>query len=165
MDEVTEFPIREKEVNKENFIGRVIQSRFHDKEDSLSKNIYYVTFIEGSRTKFHTHKSDQTLIATDGIGKLAIGEITNQIDDRRCEIKVTKEIVLLPKNAVHIPAGTYHCHGSAQKEIEFTHLAINGRLSNNTDWFEERWKTDSPQMLFTSSIKDHIITLIKSDQK
>jgi quercetin dioxygenase-like cupin family protein len=81
-----------------------------------------VSFEAGARTAWHTHPLGQTLIVTEGFGRVQHwgGEIQ--------EIR--------PGDIVWIPPGVKHWHG-ASPASGMTHIAISETLDGKTvDWLE-----------------------------
>ena len=81
-----------------------------------------VSFEAGARTAWHTHPLGQTLIVTQGVGRVQHwgGEIQ--------EIR--------PGDIVWIPPGVKHWHGAAPAS-GMTHIAISESLDGKTvDWLE-----------------------------
>lgn len=81
-----------------------------------------VSFAAGARTAWHTHPLGQTLIVTEGVGRVQHwgGEVQ--------EIR--------PGDIVWIPPGVKHWHG-ASPTSGMTHIAISEALDGKTvDWME-----------------------------
>ncbi|MFD0986883.1 (R)-mandelonitrile lyase [Methyloligella solikamskensis] len=68
-----------------------------------------VTFEPGARTAWHTHPLGQTLIVTQGVGRV-------QREGGPVE-------VIRPGDVVWFPAGEKHWHG-ASPEVAMTHIAV-----------------------------------------
>ena len=82
-----------------------------------------VTFEAGARTAWHRHPLGQTLIVTNGLGR--VQRWGDAIDDIR------------PGDVVWIPAGQKHWHG-ASPTAGMSHIAIVEQLDGkNTDWMEK----------------------------
>ena len=115
-----------------------------------SEKIYHVTFKNGSRTKLHYHDGGQTLIVTDGRGSLIIYQKIGKTKEN-FSIKITKKIKLKTGDCVHIPAMKFHTHGSTNKKINFSHIAINSFPRKNkepkTIWYESDFKRNVTKML------------------
>ena len=123
-------------VNPDWFTGKVWMKNVSAGIESVD-HIYHVHFVGGARTKLHRHDGPQTLIVTSGMGSLVLFHDSNEMTGR-LEIKPFKTISLVPGDAVFIPAGVLHTHGSTRGDEEFVHIAIN-RTSDggyNTDWYE-----------------------------
>lgn len=83
----------------------------------------YVTFEPGARTAWHTHPFGQTLIVTDGVGRI------QRWDEQEEEIKAG--------DAVWIPPNVKHWHG-ASVDSSLTHIAIQEKLEGEAaDWLEK----------------------------
>lgn len=80
-----------------------------DFELSNSDSIYFVQFREGAMNHWHTHKSRQILLFTDGKGL---------VEERDGE-----KALLNPGDAVRTEPGVVHRHGAAPGE-NCTHVAI-----------------------------------------
>ena len=115
-----------------------------EKIKSKDQDIYHVHFEKGSRTKIHAHNGNQVLIATKGKGSLEIfrryGSSKNNFN-----IKRTKRLTLNEGDIVHIPAKTLHTHGSIDKKMSFSHIAINilptKKSEYKTTWYESDFKS------------------------
>jgi quercetin dioxygenase-like cupin family protein len=70
-----------------------------------------VTFVDGGRTKWHTHTFHQVLVITDGDGIVATED-----EERRVG----------PGDVLYIEPGTRHWHGAAEPGATMSHLSING---------------------------------------
>ena len=79
-------------------------------------NMSIVNFSKGARNKFHSHTSDQVLIVTAGMGKVA----TTQ-----------DEVIVREGDIIYIPAGEKHWHG-ATKDSEFSHIFVTSTDSKTT---------------------------------
>jgi 4-carboxymuconolactone decarboxylase len=81
-----------------------------------------VTFDPGARTAWHTHPLGQTLIVTDGVGRVARwGEPAREIRTG---------------DVVWIPPGQKHWHG-ATPTTGMTHIAIQEHVGGkNVEWLE-----------------------------
>lgn len=106
----------------ENFTGSVtVQSRFQTPSPARVGG-GLVTFEPAARTAWHTHPLGQTLIVTEGVGRVQHwdGEI--------------EEIV--PGDVVWIPPGVKHWHG-ASPESGMAHIAVAEALDGKTvEWME-----------------------------
>ncbi|MBY3144066.1 cupin domain-containing protein [Rhizobium laguerreae] len=106
----------------QNFTGSVtVQSRFQASPPARVGG-GLVSFEAGSRTAWHTHPLGQTLIVTEGTGRVQHWE--GQIQEIR------------PGDIVWIPPGVKHWHG-ASPEQAMSHIAIAEALDGKTvDWME-----------------------------
>jgi quercetin dioxygenase-like cupin family protein len=83
----------------------------------------YVTFEAGARSAWHTHPLGQTLVVTQGVGRVQQSGATIQ------EIR--------PGDVVVIPAGVKHWHGAAPTTA-MMHIAIQESLDGkNVNWLEK----------------------------
>lgn len=82
-----------------------------------------VTFEPGARTAWHTHPLGQTLVITEGLGRVQVwGGPVEEVN---------------PGDVVWIPPGVKHWHG-ASPETAMTHLAIHERLDGvAVEWLEQ----------------------------
>lgn len=95
------------------FIGEV-------RAQPLSGNEYFrvqeVVFIDGARTKWHTHTFPQVLVITDGAGVVATdGE----------------EVHVRSGDVLDVAPGVRHWHG-AEPTANMAHLSVNG--IGDTSW-------------------------------
>ena len=82
-----------------------------------------VTFEPGARTAWHRHPLGQTLIVTNGVGR--VQRWGDPVDEIR------------PGDLVWIPAGQKHWHGAAPNS-SMTHIAIAEQLDGKVvDWMEK----------------------------
>ena len=82
-----------------------------------------VTFEPGARTAWHTHPLGQTLIVTEGCGR--VQRWGGPVEEIR------------PGDVVWIPPGEKHWHGAAPK-TGMTHIAIHELLDGKAvDWLEK----------------------------
>jgi 4-carboxymuconolactone decarboxylase len=106
----------------ENFTGaaQVEWSFSADEPARLSGGL--VSFEPGARTAWHTHPLGQTLIVTEGVGR---------VQQRGGPIREIKK-----GDIVRIPPGVPHWHG-ASPEAAMSHLAIGERLDGKSvEWME-----------------------------
>jgi len=104
------------------FTGRVRLDPLHRPEAPARAIALSVTFEPGARTAWHTHPLGQTLIVTQGIGRVqrAGGGIH--------EIR--------PGDVVWFAPGERHWHGAA-RDVAMTHIAIQEELDGvSVDWQE-----------------------------
>ena len=83
-------------------------------------NVNNIIFGKGVRNKFHTHESDQILIANSGTGVVATEN---------------ERVVVEAGDVILIPAGEKHWHG-ATEDSDFSHIAIT-RVGSQTTQLEE----------------------------
>jgi quercetin dioxygenase-like cupin family protein len=80
----------------------------------------YVVFPKGTYNRWHSHKTGQILIATDGVGY-------HQIQGGKVE-------VLHPGDVVYCPPGIVHWHGAAP-DSTFAHIAISPHDNHDVTWY------------------------------
>lgn len=81
----------------------------------------YVAFPKGTYNRWHSHKTGQVLIATDGVGY-------HQLQGGALQI-------LHPGDVVFCPPGVIHFHGAA-KDSAFAHIAINPEDNHEVTWYD-----------------------------
>ena len=130
-------------VNPEWFTGKTWMKVLSEKIKTKDQDIYHVHFEKGSRTKLHFHNGNQVLMAVKGKGSL---EIFKKYGSKKSEFKIkkTERISLNEGDIVHIPAKTFHTHGSIDGKKEFSHIAINILPKKNatykTTWYESDFR-------------------------
>jgi quercetin dioxygenase-like cupin family protein len=116
----------------EYFTGAVWVDPLHLAPDPARVSIASVTFEPGARTAWHSHPLGQTLIVTDGCGRV------QRWDGLVEEIR--------PGDVVWISPGEKHWHG-ATSTTAMTHISIVEQLDGHTaDWME---KVSDEQYLVT----------------
>lgn len=126
------------------FTEKVHMKDVSSKIKSKEQGIYHVYFQKGAKTKLHWHNGNQVLIATKGSGSL---EIFRKYGTSKTNFKIkrTEKISLKEGDTVYIPAKTLHTHGSVNKKITFSHIAINILPKKNaeykTTWYESDFKS------------------------
>jgi 4-carboxymuconolactone decarboxylase len=107
----------------ENFTGSVrVDAPFGPNAPSRTSGAL-VTFQPGARSAWHAHPLGQTLIVTDGIGR--VQQWGGPIDEIR------------PGDVVWIPPNQKHWHGAAPNS-SMAHIAIVEQLDGkSTDWMEK----------------------------
>ena len=103
--------------NKPVHLGKVLSKP----NEAGSPEWVYVVFPEGTYNRWHSHKTGQILIATDGVG-------LHQTKDGKLE-------VLHPGDVVFCPPGVVHWHGAAP-ESSFAHIAINPEDNHEVVWYD-----------------------------
>ncbi len=120
------------------FTGKVWMKDVSSNIKSEGQDIYHVHFENGARTKLHRHSGSQLLITTAGKGSLVLFQKLG--GGENFGIKKTKTVRLGPGDAVFIPAGVLHTHGSVDESSEFAHIAVNnmpcGSSAYATEWYE-----------------------------
>lgn len=107
----------------ENFTGSVRVERLFGASEPSRLTGGLVTFAAGARSAWHTHPLGQTLIVTDGIGRVQQWGAPVQ------EIR--------KGDTVRIPANVKHWHG-ASPEMPMSHLALTEQLDGKAvDWLEK----------------------------
>jgi quercetin dioxygenase-like cupin family protein len=159
------------------FIGNFQIKRIFNESDSKEQEMYHVTFKNGAMTKIHTHESEQILIATTsssansnnhskvGRGFVVIiekDENTAGNDDREFYIGKT---IFLDKigDTVCIPSNVLHCHGSANKQQDFSHIAIRRSTLDSRQQAKTLWEYDIKAMNKVMGVMDDKVPSILSD--
>jgi quercetin dioxygenase-like cupin family protein len=133
-----------RKVNPEWFTGKTWMKVLSEKIKSKDQDIYHVHFEKGSKTKLHFHNGNQVLMTVKGKGSL---EIFKKYGSKKSEFKIkrTERLSLNEGDIVHIPAKTFHTHGSIDKKKEFSHIAINILPKKNaiykTIWYESDFRS------------------------
>ena len=110
-------------ISGENFTGTVHVEWLFQPEAPARTSGAYVTFEPAARTDWHTHALGQTLIITEGSGRV-----------QRWDGPVQE---VHPGDVIRIPPGVKHWHGAAP-EAAMTHLSIVERAdSSTTEWMED----------------------------
>jgi quercetin dioxygenase-like cupin family protein len=105
------------------FTGRVRVDPLFQANPSIPVIGARVTFEPGARTAWHTHPLGQTLIVTEGCGR--VQRWGGPVEEIR------------PGDVVWFPAGEKHWHGAAPTTA-VTHIAITGERDGKTaDWMEQ----------------------------
>ena len=106
----------------EYFTGDVSLEWLFAAEDPARAHGARVTFQPGARTAWHTHPLGQTLIVTDGVGR---------VQRRGGPIES-----IHPGDVVWIPPGEEHWHG-ATPDAAMTHIAVHEALDGETvEWLK-----------------------------
>jgi quercetin dioxygenase-like cupin family protein len=107
----------------ENFTGTVRFDPIHKAPAPARVTALSVTFEPGARTAWHTHPLGQTLIVTDGCGR--VQSWGGPIEEIR------------PGDVVWCPPGEKHWHGAAPATA-MAHIAILESLDGKTvEWMEK----------------------------
>jgi quercetin dioxygenase-like cupin family protein len=150
------------------FIGDFEIRRILNESDSKEQEMYHVTFKNGAMTKIHTHESEQILIATTGssensnnqsdVGKgfviiIEKGATTAGDDDPKLDISKT---IFLDKigDTVCIPPNVLHCHGSANNEHDFSHIAIRRSTLDGKQQAKTLWEYNTQAMKKAMEVVD-----------
>lgn len=99
-------PFNSPNFNQPVYLGKILSKP----NEANSPEWVYVAFPKGTYNRWHSHKTGQVLIATNGVGYH--------------QIKGGKLEVLHPGDVVFCPPGVVHWHGAAP-DSEFAHIAIN----------------------------------------
>ena len=132
------------------FTGKTWMKVLSEKIKSKDQDIYHVHFEKGSRTKLHLHNGNQVLIAVKGKGSL---ETFRRYGNTKTNFKIKKieRITLNEGDIVHIPAKMLHTHGSIDKKVTFSHIAINILPRKNapckTTWYESDFKSSVSKII------------------
>lgn len=102
-----------------NFVLPALMQPLVGPDDQLPVRLYRVSFGLGARTHWHHHDEVQILVGVSGTCVVANREGT--------------EVHLMPGDAVVIPAGEEHWHGSAPG-CKGEHLGVN--TGRKTTWLE-----------------------------
>lgn len=108
---------------KEYFDGSVRVDPVYKPRPELQSSASYVTFEKGARSAWHTHPNGQTLVVTDGVGR--VQEWGGAVQTIR------------KGDVIWTPPGVKHWHG-ASEESSMTHLSIIEALKGKSvDWLEK----------------------------
>lgn len=106
----------------ENFSGEVRIRLLFDSTASTRASGAVVTFAAGARTAWHIHPRGQTLIVTEGFGRVQLWGVPVQ--------------VMRAGDVVRIPAAVKHWHGASPDQA-MTHIAVQEHLDGRTvQWAE-----------------------------
>lgn len=107
----------------ENFTGEARIRLLFDSTASTRASGAVVIFAAGARTAWHTHPRGQTLIVTEGLGRVQLwGEPVQ---------------VMRAGDVVRIPAGVKHWHGASPDQA-MSHIAVQEHLDGKTvHWAEQ----------------------------
>ncbi len=110
-------PFNSSNFNKPVYLGKVLSKP----NEANSPEWVYVAFSKGTYNRWHSHKTGQVLIATDGVGYH--------------QTKCGKLEVLHPGDVVFCPPGVVHWHGAAP-DSDFAHIAINPQDNHEVTWYD-----------------------------
>ena len=113
----TPEPFQSPNFNHPVHLGKVLTKP----NEANSPEWVYVVFPKGTYNRWHSHKTGQILIATDGVGYH--------------QLKGGKLEVLQPGDVVFCPPGVGHWHGAAP-ESSFAHIAINPEDNHEVNWYD-----------------------------
>ena len=104
------------------FSGTVLQDPMVGPVPGSRTSATLVTFTPGARTNWHTHKTRQVLLATQGTGMVQVRGKPGQI--------------LRAGDVAEVPPGLVHWHGAIAGHL-FAHISfIETDGADNTDWLE-----------------------------
>lgn len=125
MDDVTVRPAARrvtKAAPANSFTGTVLQDSMATPQAPSRTSATLVTFTPGARTNWHTHKTRQVLVATQGTGMV-------QVKDR-------SPWILRAGDVAEVPPGLVHWHGAIAGHL-FAHISfIETDGPDNTAWME-----------------------------
>lgn len=106
----------------ESFTGMVLQDSLAVPAAPSRTSATLVTFTPGARTHWHTHKTRQILVATQGTGMV-------QVRGRPAQM-------LRAGDVAEVPAGVVHWHGAVAGHL-FAHVSfIENEGADTTSWME-----------------------------
>ena len=112
-----EKPFTSPNFNNPVYLGKVLSKP----NEAGSPEWVYVVFPKGTYNRWHSHKTGQILIATDGVGYH--------------QVKGGKLEKLQPGDVVFCPPGVIHWHGAAP-DSSFAHIAINPQDNHEVSWYD-----------------------------
>ena len=125
MDDVTVRPAASRATKTapgSSFTGTVLQDSMATPSAPSRTSATLVTFTPGARTNWHTHRTRQVLVATQGIGMV-------QVRDRPPQ-------VLRAGDVAEVPPGLVHWHGALAGHL-FAHISfVETDGPDNTTWME-----------------------------
>ena len=110
-------PFKSPNFNKPVHLGKVLSKP----NEAHSPEWVYVVFPKGTYNRWHSHKTGQILIATDGVGQH--------------QVKGGKIETMHPGDVVYCPPGVIHWHGAAPYS-SFAHIAINPQDNHEVNWYD-----------------------------
>src|SRR4051794_35373552 len=106
----------------DNFTGTVLQDTLVSPQAPSRTSATLVTFAPGARTNWHTHKTRQVLVATQGTGMVQVRGKPPQI--------------LRTGDVAEVPPGLVHWHGALAGHL-FAHISfVETDGPDNTTWME-----------------------------
>lgn len=109
--------------------GKILLNRLSENLSTDEVKSYFIKFEKGSKSKIHLHDSDQIIIGMAGVGKIVIFSKVN--DDKESPLEIEKDIELKQGEAILIPSGKLHWHGSTAQSSSQLSFMKNGQ----TFWF------------------------------
>jgi len=110
-------PFNSPNFNKPVYLGKVLAKP----NEANSPEWINVVFPQGTYNRWHSHKTGQILIATDGVGQH--------------QLKGGKVETLHPGDVVYCPPGAVHWHGAAPYS-SFAHIAISPQDNHDVTWYD-----------------------------
>ena len=125
MDDVTIRPAASRATRTapaDNFTGTVLQDAYAVPAAPSRTSATLVTFTPGARTNWHTHKTRQVLVATQGTGMV--------------QVKDKPPRILRAGDVAEVPPGLVHWHGALAGHL-FAHISfVETDGPDNTAWME-----------------------------
>ena len=125
MDDVTIRPAASratKAAPASSFTGTVLQDSMAAPQAPSRTSTTLVTFTPGARTNWHTHKTRQVLVATQGTGMV--------------QVKDEPPRTLRAGDVAEVPPGLVHWHGALAGHL-FAHISfVETDGPDNTAWME-----------------------------
>jgi quercetin dioxygenase-like cupin family protein len=125
MDDVTIRPATRRATKMapvSSFSGTVLQDSLVVPQAPSRTSATLVTFTPGARTNWHTHKTRQVLVATQGTGMV-------QVKDKPPQL-------LRAGDVAEVPPGLVHWHGALSGHL-FAHISfVETDGPDNTTWME-----------------------------
>jgi quercetin dioxygenase-like cupin family protein len=104
------------------FTGTVLQDALATPQAPSRTSATLVTFTPGARTNWHTHKTRQVLVVTQGTGMV-------QVRDKPPQVLRTGDVAV-------VPPGIVHWHGALATHL-FAHISfVETDGADNTTWME-----------------------------
>jgi quercetin dioxygenase-like cupin family protein len=104
------------------FSGTVLQDSLAVPQAPSRTSATLVTFTPGARTNWHTHKTRQVLVATQGTGMV-------QVKDKPPQLLLAGDVAV-------VPPGLVHWHGALAGHL-FAHISfVETDGPDNTTWME-----------------------------
>ena len=126
----------EKVKYRDKFTGEFEIKRILNYSVPIEQEMYYVTFKSGCITRPHIHMSEQILVATKGRGIVVIAEKADihNTNNTNIGLERVREIRMEEGDVVCVPTGSLHWHGSAEKNKDFSHIAIRKKTDLPNIW-------------------------------
>ncbi|GGC56534.1 germin subfamily 1 member 15 [Siccirubricoccus deserti] len=111
-----------KTASSDSFTGTVLQDSMATPQAPSRTSATLVTFTPGARTNWHTHKTRQVLVATQGTGMV--------------QVKDKPPRILRAGDVAEVPPGLVHWHGAVAGHL-FAHISfVETDGPDNTTWME-----------------------------